>query len=213
MLLGLALACGAVAPGAGDAARAYAAVLDDPAAADPAACEGLADPALAADCAVVVAGRRIATGVDPDAACGRVPDGAWRDECRFAAAEATLRAGDPDGAAALCRGVGTFRDACAQHLWDGALAGLWRGDAPTWASTLPAADALYADWDARLGDVTDLDDRFWRHFFRYGFDATGGPPPNADRFCAGFDAARERPCRKAWRVATLARGGSGRGDP
>lgn len=202
-LLLVLLACGDPGPGAADASRAYASALGDADAVDPAAC-ALPDADVAADCAAVVAGRRIARGLEPvEVACGRVPDGAWRDECRFAAAEAAMKRGEVDVAVAACRAVETFRDACAQHLWDPELAGVWQRAGGDWARARGDAGVLFATWDARLGDVTDLDDRYWRHFYRFGFAATV-LPEDPDRFCGGEATARRRACQKAWARAVAA---------
>lgn len=203
MSLGLlVLACAAGDPGPAAAtaeAQAYAAVLADPSRRDPAACTALADPDLAGDCGVVIAERRIVAGDARASVCVPLGEGVWADECRFRAAEAAMAAGDADGAAALCLSVRTFRDACAQHLWDPELAAVWQG--PDAAAALDRARALHAAWAARLGDATDLDDRFWRHWYRVGF-ARGVPlPEDPDAFCAGAPPDLARPCRKATRRA------------
>lgn len=198
MVLALLTACGA-GPTAPTDARTYASVLADPALADPFACAALSDPDLAGDCGVVVAERRIAAGEAPGSVCAPVGEGVWGDECRFRAAEASMAAGDPDGAAALCLGIRTFRDACAQHLWDPALAGTWRDRDPV--SALERARALHAEWSVRLGGKTDLDDRFWRHWFRIGFQSGVPLPPDTEGFCAAAPPDLRRSCLKATRRA------------
>ena len=106
-----------------------------------------------------------------------------------------MEAGDPDGAAALCLSIRSFRDACAQHLWDPALAATWDGaDAET---ALARARMLHAEWATRLEGRTDLDDRFWRHWFRIGFLRGVPLPADADRFCSAAPPDLARSCRKA----------------
>lgn len=197
--------CGPVAPGRSADARAYAAVLADETVADPGACAALVDPDLRGDCGVVVAERRMAAGVAPGAVCGPLAPGVWADECRFRAAEAAMRVGDPDAAADLCLAVRSFRDACAQHLWDPELAGVWVG--PDADAALGRGRALHATWAARLGGRTDLDDRFWRHWYRLGF-AHGVPlPADTAAFCAAAPPDLARPCRKAVARAIAEGGG------
>jgi len=191
-------ACGAGPPASTDA-RAYASVLADPSVADPTACGVLSDPDLAGDCGVVVAERRMAGGVAPSTVCRPVGEGVWGDECRFRAAEESMAAGDPDAAAALCLQVRTFRDACAQHLWDPALAGTWQDGDP--GAALERARMLHAEWSARLGGETDLDDRLWRHWFRTGFQRGVPLPSDAAAFCSEAPADLHRPCLKATRRA------------
>lgn len=206
-ILALLLACGGAAPHpAADDVRASVRVLENEGETDPAACQGIGDSDLRADCSVVVALRAVATGASPEVACAGVEDGIWRDECRFGAAELLARDARWAEAAALCGAVHTFRDACAQHLWDPPLAGIWLAPDPSWERMLAPARELHASWAVYFGETTDLDDRYWRHWFRYGMAATGGPPNDADAFCAAYagpvdrDASAldlRRPCQKA----------------
>ena len=184
--------------------RAYAAVLADPEVRDPAACGALADRHLRGDCGVVVAERRMAVGEAPAAVCGGMAPGVWADECRFRAAEVAMAGGDPDAAAALCLAVESFRDACAQHLWDPPLAAVWAG--PDAEAALERARPLHAEWSARLQGRTDLDDRFWRHWHRLGFDHGVPLPADPAAFCAGGPAELARPCVKATRRAIAEQG-------
>jgi hypothetical protein len=195
----LLLACGATPPPGPTDHRAYAALLADAEARDPAACAALHTPDLRGDCGVVVAERRMAAGDPPAVVCAGMAAGVWADECRFRAAETAMAAGDPDTAASLCLSVATFRDACAQHLWDPQLAGTWRGPEPD--AALARARTLHTEWSARLDGQTDLDDRFWRHWYRLGF-AHGIPlPDDADAFCLDAPPELARPCGKAVRRA------------
>jgi hypothetical protein len=205
--LALLVACGGAAPHpAADDVRASVRVLEDGEETDPAACDLISDADLRADCSVVVALRAVAVGSSPETACEAVAEGIWRDECRFGAAELLARDGRQDEAAALCGAVRTFRDACAQHLWDPPLAGIWLGPDPSWERMLPPARELHAVWAAYFEETTDLNDRYWRHWFRYGMAATGGPPEDVAAFCGGFPGAADldssgldlrRPCEKA----------------
>ena len=172
-------------------------MLADPARRDAAACEDIHDSGLRADCSVVVALRAVAEGAAAERACAVVVDGPWRDECRFGAAEWMAAEARFDEAAALCNAVTSFRGACAQHLWDGPLAGVWRTPDPSWEHMLPPARALHAEWAEAFSATTDLDDRFWRHWFRYGFVATGGIPSEAASFCAEMPPDLLVACSKA----------------
>ena len=136
-------------------------------------------------------------GESPSESCGRVMGTVWRDECWFRAAEIFAERDALDTAAALCLNIERFRDACAQHLWDPALAAVWLDATPEQA--LSRAEELFAEWDPRVGAATDLTDRFWRHWYRYGY-ARGLPrPQDVDSACSGAPPGRQRACRKATR--------------
>ena len=191
----LVLACGGPATTRADEAKVYAALLADPEMRDPAACGILSDPDLRGDCGVVVAERRMAEGTPVEGVCAGMEHGVWADECRFRAAEESMRSGDPDTAARLCLSVERFRNACAQHLWDPELAGVWHG--PDVGGALERGRVLHAAWARRLDGATDLDDRFWRHWFRLGFVHGVPLPADADAFCAEVPRDLAGPCLKA----------------
>lgn len=201
----LLVSCGGTTPGGQPDHRAYAELLSDPDARDPAACASLRSPDLRGDCGVVVAERRMAAGEHPSGVCEGLVAGVWADECLFRAAEIAMADGEPDVAASLCLQVGSFRDACAQHLWDPPLAATWQG--PDADAALARARTLHREWSPRLQGQTDLDDRFWRHWFRVGFSHGVPLPEDADVFCSSSPPDLARPCRKAVRRAIAEGGG------
>jgi hypothetical protein len=154
----------------------YRAALADPAQRSPSACAALRDPALAGDCGLVVAQRRLESGEAPEAACASVPAGTYRSECWFVAAEAAA-ARDLDGrAAALCRRAGALNEDCAQHLWQGALHALTRRPGGDLVALTGSAERLHRRWAGLLAWTTDFDARFWAQAFQ-GAALSGGFDP------------------------------------
>jgi len=195
-MLILTLACGDAAPP--DDAAVYAALLADPEP-DPEvalpACLGLANEHARGDCAMAVAlsaGRH--PEVAPEAHCDRVPEGTWRYECYFQAAEISRGWRPREEQAALCRRAGPFADDCAQHLWQNAVVELVRGrGAGAFGAVIDDARAVYATWEPALGESTDFRRRFWRHLFWTGFEIDG--PPMDLAACAPLDVDARRACR------------------
>ncbi|MDG1481471.1 MAG: hypothetical protein P8R54_17885 [Myxococcota bacterium] len=158
-------------------------------------CAEISDVILAGDCALVV----VAQVDEPGLLCGAVPDGMWREECWFLAAEASNRTGDAMGAAALCQKSGRFALDCAQHLWQTPVHGLIHGPgARAFAVILPKAEALYAAWAPLMVEETDFEERFWSKFFGNGFEGQGEPidlgwcstlPTNRQGACAAAGVA------------------------
>ncbi|MCB9759261.1 MAG: hypothetical protein H6739_05435 [Alphaproteobacteria bacterium] len=165
----------AACAGPGDAERYRRVVNMQPVDLEPALalCAGISDPGGAAECAMVAAvGAARDQGVDPETWCDRVPEGPWRNECRFQAAEVWRGRGDVKRATALCLQAGPFISDCAQHLWQDELRGLIFERGPAgFAEQLPRAEVLSLRWRALLGDQTDLGDRFWRRYYENGFEA------------------------------------------
>lgn len=173
-------ACAPPSSGQGDQARYLEVVSDAGMSAAPALarCAEIEDAALRGDCAVVVAGRRAADEAPPpEEICAVAPEGVWRDECHFAAAEALRRAGRRADAAAQCRAAGGFADDCGQHLWQSevrAIAAPSRGPRPPpFAEALPRARSVYDRWAPHLEEGTDMEQRFWRRFYQNGFEKRG----------------------------------------
>ncbi|MCK6506340.1 hypothetical protein L6R53_23700 [Myxococcota bacterium] len=173
-------ACAPPSSGQGDQARYLEVVSDAGMSAAPALarCAEIEDAALRGDCAVVVAGRRAADEAPPpEEICAVAPEGVWRDECHFAAAEGLRRAGRRAEAAARCRAAGTFANDCGQHLWQSevrAIAAPARGPRPPpFAEALPRAQSVYDRWAPHLEAGTDMAERFWRRFYQNGFEKRG----------------------------------------
>lgn len=135
-------------------------------------CEGIRDPNAQAECAMHAASRgAVDSGMDPEALCERVPEGTWRAECYFRAAEAYSERKQDPKAAAMCARTQIFADDCGQHLWQDALQGIIAPHGPGgFATQLPRAEGVYRRWLAMLGDSTDIRDRFWRRYYQNGFE-------------------------------------------
>lgn len=174
-----AAACQTPPPSRSDARSAYLAVVSDrQVAPGPGleACQAIHDPTLAGDCAlyVVMVEARRREG-QPARWCEQVPEGTWRDECWFVAAEAARRNRKLEASATLCMEAGAFKDDCAQHLWQSEVHGLIHRKGPeSFASALPAAEAVHAKWSPLLSEKSDFDARFWTKFFQNGFEGRGG---------------------------------------
>lgn len=159
-------------------------------------CQGLSDPKLAGDCALVVA--ITASGganQDPARWCARVPEGAWRDECRFEGAELQRRRNLPDRAAALCLSAGAFADDCGMHMWMVDLDRItWSMGTSDLSARLPEATALYLRWAPSLAGGTDMEQRFWRQYYQRAF----GPRAAVDlSVCAALSDADRARCEAA----------------
>lgn len=140
------------------------------------ACAALSDPELAGDCALVIAQRAAtAAKVAPGTWCDEVPEGVWRSECWFQAAEIERRRGREEQAAAQCQKSGPFINDCAQHLWQTRVHGLIHsnGGVPDFAGKLASAQRIYEEWAPLLGADTDMESRFWTKYYQNGFEGAG----------------------------------------
>jgi hypothetical protein len=162
-------------------------------------CGQIREPGLAGDCALVVAQRAaVVRREPPEAWCDRVPEGIWRWECLFSAAEVSRRQKEVGKAAELCRQSGPFVEDCAQHLWQSPVHRLIHGDnPPKFADKLARAEELYAKWEPMLGEFSDLEGRFWTKYYQNGFEGAGwidlawcDPLPEAHR-ARCLEAAKE----------------------
>lgn len=137
-------------------------------------CAAIRDQALAGDCALVVITRTAAAeNSAPEARCDRVPEGVWRDECYFLAAEAWRRQ-QPARAAKLCGQSGAFAPDCAQHLWQSSIYAAIHDAGPgAFAERLPTAQRIYDHWARFLGERDEFTDRFWERYYQNGFDRSG----------------------------------------
>lgn len=159
-------------------------------------CASLSDPALAGDCALVIA-MQASKGMrqDPAVWCARVPEGAWRDECHFEGAEMMARRGQTERAAALCGAAGAFRDDCGMHLWMGELSRVSAGMGPgQLQERLPTANQLYERWAPALAEHSDMETRYWQMFYQAAF----GPSAAVDlSLCAPLPPEDARRCEAA----------------
>ncbi len=193
-LLALLWGCGEPSPVSTDVA-VYSALLKTgftDAEAALATCQGLSDPKLAGDCAMVVA-VTASSGANQDPArwCSRVPEGTWRDECRFEGAELQKRRNLPDRAAALCLAAGAFADDCGMHMWMSELDQLtWSMGTADLSARLPEANALYQRWAPSLARGTDMEQRFWRQYYQRAFGSRASVDLNVCAGLAEADAAR-----------------------
>ena len=142
--------------------------------------------------------------VDPQSLCLEVEEGTWRSECFFQMAEHWRRKKNKARAAENCAKSGPFKNDCEQHLWQGEVRGLTRprGKAPLepseFASIMPAADRLYAEWEQILGaqsdPSSDFDARFWRLVFQQVLETRPGVDLSA---CGPLEAFHRDHCRRA----------------
>lgn len=157
---------------------AYSALLglERPGPEDLRRCGELRDPDLAGDCALALSQRVAAQRKEPPATwCEEVPEGVWRAECWFQAAEVERRRGREAEAAALCRASGPFLNDCAQHLWQTRVHRLIHsnGKRPEFAAKLERAGQIYAEWAPYLAEGTDIEERFWTKYYQNGFEGAG----------------------------------------
>lgn len=158
-------------------------------------CLALADPDLRGECAGVVALAALRAGGDPERWCAQVPEGKWRSECHFQAAELTLLSRDPAGAAALCQSAGAYRADCVMHLWQPRLSTIVSGMGPAqFGERYPRALQLYTQTASLTGVVADFEQRFWFSFFQAGFQAAGRVDMDA---CAALDPEGRARCEQA----------------
>lgn len=166
-------------------------------------CKRLSDPNLAGDCALYVAQRGAARRRQPaETWCEEVPEGLWRSECWFQAAEAHRRLGHEGVAAELCRRSGPFLNDCAQHLWQTRVHRLihTNGTAPDFAGKLPRVQEIYDEWAPFLEDTSDLSERFWTKYYQNGFEGAGRVDLG---WCAPLPAEHQERCHEAARGLIL----------
>lgn len=158
-------------------------------------CAGLSDPELAGDCALALA-PRVASAQQQglETLCEQVPEGVWRWECWFQAAEAKRGRRNEAEAAKLCREAGPFVNDCAQHLWQTrvhALIASREGRPPDFSGKLAQAQKIYDEWSPWLADQSDMEQRFWTKYFQNGFETVG----RVDlAWCAPLPEARAAQC-------------------
>lgn len=133
-------------------------------------CGGIEDPALRGDCRIAVL-QSVEEPLEPW--CPQLPDGRYRDECWFLAAERRKRMNDLQRAAEDCLKAGRYLDDCGQHLWQSQLAAVARRPGVGFPALRPEAERLFRHWDGLLGEHTDIGERFWVRFYEHGFTADG----------------------------------------
>lgn len=177
----------------------YAALLAD-GTSDPAAlldrCATIRDADLAGDCALVLAMRTAGQRKEPIANyCPRVPEGTWRHECWFMAAERARRDGDEAVAADLCTRAGPFVDDCGQHLWQTAVRTQARRHAGAPLVTLlEEAGRIHDAWSPLLAGSTDFEERFWSRVFQNAWEVRPVIDPTA---CDDLVPTQATRCRMA----------------
>ena len=151
-----------------------------PDATDIARCTSINEPSLAGDCALTVA---LTSAKDQKlpfhSHCPQVPQGLWREECHFVAAEKARSAGEIDVAIELCEKSGRFAPDCSFHLWQRAMRTLAKrvvlDDLTAQQETM---HALHARWSERVGHMSDFDSMFWRKLFRAVWDGVARVDPS-----------------------------------
>lgn len=157
------------------------------------ACDAEPFEQLRTICLVEAAARagREADAPAAESACAQVPEGAWREECRFRSAEELALRGDAVAALRGCANAGRFARFCVTHVgWklpppeDGRAAVAFPDAPAAWV----AATALISDADLRA-EAEQIVRARW-HFARvYG---TGRADPAVVRAAAPEDAADAR---------------------
>ncbi|MBN1335805.1 MAG: hypothetical protein JXB39_07570 [Deltaproteobacteria bacterium] len=160
------------------------------------ACLDLSDAYLAMDCALAAAEAAPIRGEGHvEDWCPRLPQGVWRDECLFQAAEQALSDRDRNRASRLCAEAGRFANDCGYHLWQVDLRFIIRRAGPAgFAEHLPEARKLYDVWAPRLAAHTDMEFRFWSRYFEMGFE----PQPRIQlQACDALEEPYRARCRNA----------------
>jgi hypothetical protein len=155
-------------------------------------CRWMTDPYERAACEVAVIGRFHAYG-----RCADVSVQAWRDECRFAAAEWTAARGDTRAALLACAGT-AFARQCRQHMVEGIAAAALDLSVPDAAVAYTRESEALAAADGHAQVRGELD--FWRAWFRLRAERGLSAIPEScpDRACR--DGARHelRRLAAAW---------------
>jgi len=157
-------------------------------------CLDLADPALAGDCALSVAlGTAAAEGLLADAYCLEVPEGIWRSECYFIAAEKARSTGHPDQAIVLCGQAGSFAADCAFHLWQRSMRSMAKRIVLSeMHSQQDQMRRVHDRWSGRVDHISEFDSIFWRKLFRAVWDGVSRVDPE---ICGSLDADLLQWCR------------------
>ncbi len=142
-------------------------------------CTAMDDASLAGDCALTVAlGVAKAQGIAPQTHCSKVPEGMWKDECFFIAAERARSSGKVDLAVKLCEQAGRFTPDCAFHLWQRAMRTLAKRIVlSTMVDQQDQMRTVHKRWAKRVGHISDFDDMFWRKLFRAVWDGVARVDP------------------------------------
>ncbi len=159
------------------------------------ACLELVDPDLAGDCALKAARRAIRHGHgNAPELCPLLPEGLWRAECWFEAAELAGKRSAPD-AIVLCDQAAPFVQDCRQHLWQGELKRLVDETGPSgFGGQLARAQAMHDAWEALLGEGDEFEFRFWRRYYQAGL---GGMFPLDLAVCEPLPALQRERCLEA----------------
>ncbi len=129
------------------------------------ACARIVDIATRADCSQSVSAR-----FERFDRCDQLPEGAWREECYFSAAEFMARRRDRVGAVGACQKTRYTRN-CETHVLDGLAM-------EAHAGSLEDAQTALAPVRAVL-DQAHVSHEFWYSFFRIRIDA--GLPVETER--------------------------------
>jgi hypothetical protein len=159
------------------------------------ACLAIGGPTLQGDCAVAIVRRALEQRrEDPALLCPRIPEGAWRWECWFLAAEHTVQQ-DRDAAVGMCERAGHFRQDCLEHLWLGRLKELVHPVGPQgFARVLPEAERHYRLWSELLEASPEQSYLFWSQFYSLGL----GPMRPMDLgVCEALPALHRERCLEA----------------
>ncbi len=161
-------------------------------------CQQISDVDLAGDCALAAVRTNIRGSAD-DAKqwCPLVPDGAWRDECFFVAADSANLRGEPDAARLLCNAAGAFAMGCRRHQLQEELGRIVQRDiGEDFGVIEQAAVAARRRW--AIHSNADGEQRSWVHLFRSAHEAT--PPIDIGR-CAAVSPANRDACEEGARTA------------
>lgn len=135
-------------------------------------CVAIQSDALQGDClTALVAARAIPADITATGICDRIRDGAWRDECAFAAAELALAAGDPGLAADRCMDAGRYAKNCTAHLWQTELrAAMDDAGIEALLGERLAITEIHDRWSQHLGPGVTFEEVFWQNCYRMAFE-------------------------------------------
>jgi hypothetical protein len=158
-------------------------------------CAPIGDPNLRADCSLLAASRAVQREPGgPERWCPQVPEGPYRDECWFEAAEWISRRNRKAGVE-RCLQSGSFLEDCAQHLWQEEARNLVFGaQARDFPEVMGEAQRIHDSWAPLLNAHMDFSDRYWARFFAFGFEQARGVDLNR---CEALSGAHRERCRSA----------------
>jgi hypothetical protein len=158
-------------------------------------CAEIVDPGLRADCSLLSASRAVQREPGgPERWCPQVPEGPYRDECWFEAAEWISRR-NRKAAVERCLQAGDFLEDCSQHLWQEETRNLVFGaQARDFPEVIDQAQRIHDSWAPLLSSHMDFTDRFWARFFAFGFEQARGVDLNR---CEPLPAPHLKRCRSA----------------